>query len=430
MENRPCHVSILMPIRNEPLEYVDEALETLSKWKFRDYVEIIILSDDPYETYKELVGHVTKWRSKGLNVYVVWRSWPRGFRTGALNTGLWFSRGRYVYVMDVDSRVDEDFIWRAVEVMEKDPSVYAVVARWCGRNRDSRVAEAIASSMEFVVDSLFRGRSASKLPVYPLGTGTLYRSSYLKYVLNGWDEDRLMDDLEIGCRIMGLNGRIVYLDEYCVYVEVPRRYNSLRIQQERWVYGATDVAITRFKHLIRSKQPWYAKFDALYYLLQYLPAITTLIGYLLLSIVIYYERYDVLARYWFIGIPWIVFAATYVKCFLNSLRKRGYSLWRALVNLGRASALTTTLSPVFTEAFFKSISRIKMEYKRTPKGRYEALISGFRFPLEFLTGLFFIVYAVHLITSKLYFSGGWFLTYSLGYVYSMIRWGRELFTRQ
>ncbi len=420
-------VSVILPVRKEPLEYIDEALKSIYDWGLGGNVEVIIVSDDPYEYYLKIDKLAQKWKTKGLNVYVIWRRYPRGFKAGALNTALWFSRGKYVYVMDVDSRVSRDFIVTASNILRENNKVVAVVARWHGRNRDTRIAEAISASMKVVVDSIYRGRSALGLPVYPLGTGTLYKAGFLKNVLHGWDEERyLAEDLEIGCRIMGLGGGILFLDSHKVSLDVPRKYSSFVVQQERWVSGAVDVLLTRLKYILKSPQPWYAKLDLIWYLLQYFPAISTLLGALILMVTLAIAPYDVLRLYWYLGLPWVVLAGVYGRFYIESLRSEGYGLWRSVVNLGRSAAITTALTPVFTKAFFKSLFRIKMEFKRTPKGRYESIWRGLRFPYEALIGIMAFLYSIYLLIGGLSYTGGWFLIYSLGYIYSVIRWWREI----
>ncbi len=420
-------LSIIIPIRKEPIELLDEALQNIHELGYSS-IEVIIVSDDPIERVDEIKSVVYKWKKKGLKIQFIWRSFPRGFRTGALNDGLFLSRGKYVYVMDVDSRIDKLFFRKAINMMRKDEKVAAVVARWEGKNYDTRLSEAISSSMKFVVDSLYRGRSALNLPVFPVGTGTLFRAYVLKHILNGWDEERIQDDLEIGSRIMYHGYKIMYIDSCKVLVEVPRRYKSLRVQQERWAYGSTDVAIARIKHILLSKLPWYAKLESMNYLLQYMPAVLSFIGFILLSIGVLYEHIDYMKMYWYLGMPWLITASIYGYYYVDSLKQRGYSTWRSIVNLGRSAAVTTALTPTFMKAVLKALLRIKVKYKRTPKGKYEAKgIGKLRFPSELVFGLvilalgFITVFYMHIL-----YTGLWIVTYSLGYLYTCLRWFEDI----
>ncbi len=420
-------LSIIIPIRKEPIDLLDEALHNI--WVLGiSPIEVVIVSDDPFEYIEKIKGVVQKWKNKGLNIQFIWRSFPRGFRTGALNDGLFVSKGKYVYVMDVDSRIDGLFFKKAISIMEQDEKVAAVVARWEGKNQDTRLSEAISSSMKFVVDALYKGRSALGLPVFPVGTGTLFRASILKNVLNGWDEDRIQDDHEIGSRIMYHGYKIIYIDSCKVLVEVPRRFKSFRIQQERWAYGTTDVAITRIKHILFSKLPWYAKLESMNYLLQYIPAIMTFIGFILLSISVLYDHRDYMRTYWFLGLPWLITASIYVYYYIDSLKQRGYSIHRSIVNIGRSAAVMVALTPTFIKSVLKALLRIKVKYKRTPKGKYEIRnIGKYRFPIELVFGTIILLIGFVMIfhTHALY-TGLWTIIYSLGYLYTCLRWFEDI----
>lgn len=418
-------LTIVIPVRNEPIDYIIKRLEEISNWRVKGRVDVVIVSMDPYDYYLNIKKVIEEFNKRGLNVYIIWRNTVEGYKARSLNIALWFSNTKYFYLMDVDSVVEPGFIETACKIMESDQSVVAVVGKWYGLNRDTRIAQAIASSIDFLTETIYKGRYVSKLPVYPLGTGTIYRRDYLTK-LDGWDENRLLDDLEIGCRIVSKGGRMVYLDEYTIGVEVPRKYTSLATQQERWVYGAIDVLLTRFKHIWSSPQSILGKIDMTMYLLQYLPSITTLLGALLLALAIPFIKTDIIAKYWFIGIAWIILVAIYGKCYVSALLNRNYSIKESLINIGRSSVLLITLSPVFLKSFFKRIMGFRMEFKRTPKGIYDKSIFKYRFPYEFLIGFSFFIYSIFLLVNRIVYTSLWFLTYSFPYIYASIRWRKEI----
>lgn len=419
-------VSIIIPVRKEPIELIHDALQHIYNWDIRKHVEVIIISDDPRKNLPDIKKLIYSWRQRGLNVHLIWRAEPKGYKSGALNVALYASRGKYVYIMDVDSRLSPSFIVKAAGIMMKNKNVAAVVARWTGKNRDTRIAEAVCVSMKFIVDSLYRGRSALNLPVFPVGTGTLFDAVFLKDELRGWDEERVQDDMEIGCRIMRRGKEIVFLDNEVVYVEVPRRFKSLRVQQERWAYGSADAAIARFKDILRAPLPWYAKLEAFNFLLQYLPAFLALIGFFLVAPISYSLNFDFFRAMWFMGIPWFVAVGLYVRYYVRSLKDSGFSTWRSLVNLGRSSAITVLLTPSISYALIKAFLRIKMEFKRTPKGKYEHIISSYRVPVEIILGIIILITGLMLVLNGIIYTGLWCLFYSTGYIYGIYRWGKEL----
>ncbi len=415
-------VSVIVPVRKEPTDLLDDALGYLSRM---NDVEVIVASDDPPERLGELLGLVERWRRRGLNVLLLWRRRPRGFRTGALNDGLRLSSGRYIYVMDVDSRIDPGFFDEAAAYI--DEGAAAVVARWSSRGYDNRLSEALTASMEYIVDSIYVGRSSLGLPVFPVGTGTLYDKRFLLDELGGWDEARLQDDMEIGARIMYTGRRIIYLDHRRVRLDVPRRLRSLRIQQERWAYGATDAAIARLRHILFSPQPFYARIEALTFLLQYTPMLLTLIGFIVIAAVTPLLHIDPFSRYWYIGLPWLAAAALYVYSFTDCLARKGWPRKRALVNLGRIAAATTSLTPTVSRAILRALARRPFVYRRTPKGSYEARGGrARRTPWELIIGLAAVAAAPVLLASGAPYTAAWSITYSLGYLYSFARWREDI----
>lgn len=418
-------LTIVIPVRNEPIEYISKRLEEISSWRINGKVDVLIISMDPYQYYMDLKKIAEKYREHGLNTYVFWRNTIEGYKAKSLNIALWFSNTKYLYVMDVDSVIEPSFIETSIKLMENNPDIVAVVGRWCGLNRDTRIAESVASSMDFLTETIYKGRYASGLSVYPLGTGTIYRRDFL-IKLNGWDENRLLDDLEIGCRIVSKGGRVVYLDNFIIGVEVPRKYSSLSIQQERWVYGAFDVLLTRFKHILHSPQSILGKIDMYMYLTQYLPSIALFLGAVLLAIVTFFNKIDVFSKYWFLSIAWLVLLFTYGKCYISALHSRRYSIRRSLINLGRSGVLLVILTPVFLKSFIKRMLGLKMEFKRTPKGVYDKLITRYRLPIEFLIGFSFFIYSIFLLVNRVIYTGLWFLTYSTPYIYALTKWWKDV----
>ncbi len=419
-------VSFIVPVRNEPLEYVEKLLEYIGSFKLSEY-EVIIVSDDDETVKEELFRRLHEWRDKGYNAWLIWRKHPEGFKSGALNTGLYASIGEYVFPLDVDCRPEKCLLGKSIGLMEKNPSVVGVVGRWEPLNLGDRLSQAIGLSMKVMVETLFKGRSALGLSVFPLGTGTVFKSRPLKEELKGWDYERIQDDMEIGCRIIGKGYRVEYLDDCKAYVEVPSSYKSLRIQQARWAYGATDVFISRFRQLVTSPQRLLGKIESLIFLLQYLPAMLAFLGTIILVALSLITKTDYLMRYTYILIAWAVFQGIYgyvLYLKINSILKHK---WLTIVNLGRNAAVVTALTPYLSWSMLKAFLRVRITYKRTPKGVFEKAKSRARFPTEFVTGLVFLSVSTYLLLSGVVLTGLWVLLQSLGYLYVSHRWPGSVF---
>ncbi|MCY0868633.1 MAG: glycosyltransferase family 2 protein [Desulfurococcus sp.] len=418
-------ISFIIPVRREPVEYLDEAVRYVHSLGIPGY-EIIVVSDDDESVKQELYRRLDEWRRSGLNVWLVWRSMPVGFRTGALNTGLNLSNKDYIYVMDVDSRPEKCFFDNGVALLEGSEDTIAVVGRWEPLNTNSRLGEALGYSMKFIVNAIYRGRSSLGLSVFPLGTGTLYKTRVLKNVLGGWDQERLQDDMEIGSRIIYHGFNIVYLDSCAIYVENPSTYKALRIQQSRWAYGAADTLVSRFKHIVASRQRLLGKIEALFFLSQYIVPSLVFLGTLVLAVYTLVNPVDILARYLYLITALLLAEGLFGWFYYKSIREYNSSAWRTLVNMGRASAVTTALSPYYFYNTIKAILRIKVKYARTPKGAYQWEYKRLRIPWEIIIAVFFAASSVWCLMHGVVVTGLWILVNTLGYAYVAYRWPRDV----
>ncbi|MGB9828121.1 MAG: glycosyltransferase [Thermosphaera sp.] len=311
--------------------------------------------------------------------------------------------------------------------MEKNPSVVGVVGKWEPLNIDDRLSQAIGLTMKVMVETLFKGRSVLGLSVFPLGTGTIFKSKPLKEELRGWDVERIQDDMEIGCRIIGKGYRIEYFDDCKAYVEVPSSYKGLRIQQARWAYGATDVFMSRFKQLVKSPQRLLGKIESLMFLLQYLPAMLAFFGTIILATLYSLTKIDYLLMYYYVFVAWIGFQGVYGYILYSKINAVLNNKWAAIVNLGRNAAVVTALTPYLSWSMIKAFLRMKITYKRTPKGVFERAGSRARVPVEFITGSAFFTVSIYLLFSGAVLTGLWVLLQSLGYLYVSYRWPGSVF---
>lgn len=424
-ESRAENVSFILPVRKEPLDYLENAIRYVGSLGIPGY-EVIVVSDDDAEDKNALFKLIEKLREEGLNVWLLWRSNPRGYRTGALNDGLYLAVGDYIYILDVDSRPEKCFFDYAVAMLNEHPDYIGVVGRWEPLNTDTRVSEALALGMRFLTRVLYRYRSYAGLFTFPLGTGTLYKAKLLKGLLGGWDEKRIQDDMEIGARIMHHGLKVAYLDKCAIRVENPGTYKSYRIQQSRWSYGALDAAISRFKSIAKSKYPVHVRIEALLYLLQYMPQTLMFIGTLLLALLTPFTSVDYMVMALPLILLWVITLVAYTYC----MYREGYwgtSLWNFAVLSGRLSALSMAVSPYVAASSVKALLRLSETYKRTPKGTYQKMYLSLRVPWELLFGTLFGVLGTYALIRGLFFTAAWLLLCSAGFLYTVYRFPRDVF---
>ncbi|MCC6053391.1 MAG: glycosyltransferase family 2 protein [Desulfurococcaceae archaeon] len=419
-------ISFILPVRNEPLDYVERAIKRICELRVPGQ-EIIVVSDDDPVMKNEILEVVSRAQSSGCNVWFIWRSVPRGARTGAVNVGLFASRNPYVYIVDVDTYPERCFIDLAVSILESSSEYACVVGRWEPLNYESRLSAALAAGLKYMTTVLYRARSRLGLYTYPLGTGTLFNSSVLKNTLGGWDERRVQDDMEIGARIMHSGLRVAYIDDCAIYVENPSSYRAFRVQQYRWAYGALDTAISRAKQILCSKYPLIVRLDAFFYLLQYTPQVLAFIGGFLLATVTLTKPLD----YVLVAFPLlVVYAGSMLLHSLVLYRETlsaTQSTWDAVTQMGRLAAVTSAISLYTLLGTLRALFRIKTEYKRTPKGVHQRLYSQLRVPWELLLGLVFLASSAIAVLSKAYITAIVLLLHAATYLYILARYPRDVF---
>lgn len=417
-------ISFIMPVRKEPLEYIVESARYIKSLDLGRY-EIILVSDDDSSLRERLLELVSKLREEGVNIWLLWRSRARGFRTGALNDGLRVAKYRYIYVVDVDSRPHKNLLLSGKCILRRSPRVVAVVGRWEALNKHARISQALNLALKYFVNVLYRARSRAGLYIFPLGTGTLYDAHVLKHEMHGWDENRIQDDVELGTRLMHRGFSIVYIDEFPVFIENPNTYRAFRVQQSRWAYGALDALIARINHILKSPYSVFARIDAILYLAQYIPPALLFLASLVIpcAMLIYSVEPFFLKL---LIVSWLVANVIYGVIVNNTVNEKIDS-WSRLVQLGRLAAITMSASPYIARGVFKALIRSRESYRRTPKGIFETARERLRIPWELFLALFFSATGFLLLINGWLFSSLWLLLNAICYAYVVIRFPRDVF---
>lgn len=418
-------VSIIVSMKNEPLDKVETLVKNFLSSKLSAHGELIAVSHDDYDYYLKIKEVVDRAKGSATNVILMWREGGRGYKAGAINAALWLARNDYVFVVDIDSVFKEDFIYRAVDLLENDPKLVAVTSRWRGLNCDTRVAEALWYIMEFEVNTLYRGRNTLGLPVFTLGAGTVYRRDFMRHVLKGWSEDNIVEDIDAGLRIMMSGYKTAYIDDQEILVEVTRKISSLKIQQERWVYGAIYTFKKYLTRLLRSPLNPFVKLELSLYLNQYLASALFFIGVIFISIFSIATGKDLVAKNFYLFIVWAASFTVFSACLAHVIYSSTRNLWKTLVILGRAGIIHNYLSYVFLKSATRCLLGLRLEFRRTPKGEFERRLIAKPTSEAFLVALF-ITLSFILITYKMIYAAGLSLMYALTYVYPYLR-GRESF---
>jgi len=237
-ENSKDHksFSFIIAEKNEREETISQLLKNLLDIDYDDY-EIVIVSDDPPEIFKKKYQ-----KYKDLQrVRVVNRTNPKGKKAGALNYGVSMAKKEYLVFLDIDGRVDKDFLKK---LSEYDFDILALRIKIY--NAQTYVQKYYKEFTEKVMDSLFKARYYLGLPIFPNGSALCIKKDTL-IRLGGWKENLITEDLELGIRAFLKGYKIKYTDNIIVNSLAPFTLNDLYSQIQRWSYGSAQLFFTSLK---------------------------------------------------------------------------------------------------------------------------------------------------------------------------------------
>lgn len=188
--------------------------------------------------------------------------------------------------------------------------------------------------------------------------------------------------------------------------------------------GSIEVLTRRFKDIMSKSLTIKQKIDILIFLLQYVPIALTFLAALALAIfsfagVIYgvpdYLRTPVIFL-------WMVSLSIYGYNFVKNALKQGFKLIEALRSLGKISSYTVAISPFILIGLISGL-REHRKYVVTPKGVKVQTTIGY--PIAAF-GIVFLVSALIYLVHSAWITGLWLLYYSMGYIFTVATFKREV----
>jgi cellulose synthase/poly-beta-1,6-N-acetylglucosamine synthase-like glycosyltransferase len=147
-------VAIHLPIYNE-LYVVGRLISScvgVARQYGLDKVRIYVIDDSNDETRAEIDRIVTAYSAQGVQFRVIRRGSREGFKAGALQSALSVTEEKYVAIFDADLSPPPNFLDRTVSILEHDPAVGLVQARWAHLDRNHNL---ITRSLAIGVDAHF-----------------------------------------------------------------------------------------------------------------------------------------------------------------------------------------------------------------------------------------------------------------------------------
>ena len=363
-------VTVQLPIYNEA--YVARrVIEAAAALDYpTDRLEIQVLDDSTDETVSIVDAVASEVRRAGVDIVVLRRDERRGYKAGALATGLAAARGELIAVFDADFVPPADFLRRAVPHLLPGPGddVGFVQGRWGHINADhswlTRL-QAAAIDAHFLVEQASRGARGHWFNFN--GTAGVWRAEAI-VDSGGWHHDTLTEDLDLSYRAHLRGWRGVYLPDLVVPAELPVEVTGFRRQQRRWARGSVECARKLLGPLWRSPAALGVKVQATLHLLAYT------VHLLLLLLILTYPFVALAA--WEVGVPpWLAILGTVLApasvaplaFLLVGQAVQGPLGWRRVLTVLGLIVFGAGLMLNTAQAVLGIVTRPTPVFRRTPK---------------------------------------------------------------
>ncbi len=238
-------VTIQLPVYNDPV--VGRCIKTCLNLDYpKDRYEIVVADDSTDEKTKKIIDSF-----KG-KIKIVRRNNRKGFKAGALNNAMKYSRGEIIVVFDSDWVPPKNFLKRIVKPFLADNKIAGVQGRIKVINKDLNLVTKFASALLLAYYRIWVPLQHKAGATYLGGTAMALRRDVLEEV-GGWNENSLTEDADLTVNLLKRGYKILYMGDLKAGGEVPYNLFHFLKQQARWAYGQARVFVEHWRDILFSK---------------------------------------------------------------------------------------------------------------------------------------------------------------------------------
>lgn len=252
-----------------------------------DKFEIIIVDDSTDETIQILRDYERRYYPK---IRVIHRPERVGYKAGALNEALKYSRGEFILVLDADSIVEPNFLRKTIPLLLADKQLGFVQ----GRVRYINVGQSWLTRAFALINDWYAVFSQSALSscgmiMSFIGHGGVLRRKAIEDV-GGWLSDTIAEDMDIAYRLQLRGWKAVFAEDAISLEEVPPRYYPAVKRFRRYIRGGIENLIKHGKQVLQCRElSVLGRFEALIqlsysltYLFTFIMVVLTALAYMLI----------------------------------------------------------------------------------------------------------------------------------------------------
>ncbi|HET9699036.1 MAG TPA: cellulose synthase family protein [Terriglobales bacterium] len=424
-------VTIQLPIFNEQF-VIDRLVDAVCKMNYpREKLEIQVLDDSTDETTEVAKNVCDRYAAMGYPVTFIHRTNREGFKAGALQNGMAYSKGEFIAIFDADFAPPEDWIMKVIHHF-REPNIGMVQTRWTHLNRHYSFlteVEAILLDGHFVLEH--GGRSRSNVFFNFNGTAGMWRRKAIEDA-GGWQHDTLTEDTDLSYRSQLKGYKFLYLQDVECPAELPIEMTAFKTQQARWAKGLIQCAIKDLPFVLKDKTiSKREKLEAWYHLTANIsyPLMIILSTLLLPAMIIRF--YQGTFQMLYIDLPLFMASTFSISSFyLVSQKELHPKRWyRTFLYLPFLMSLGIGLTITNTKAVLEALVGKQTAFARTPKYRVvtkkdKAKASKYRKRLGFVPyielaiGTYFAMTVWYAISNENYITVPFLILFVVGYWYT------------
>jgi cellulose synthase/poly-beta-1,6-N-acetylglucosamine synthase-like glycosyltransferase len=237
--------SIIVPVKDEE-SVVSRILDSLADLHYPvDKFEVVLVDDGSVDGTTEICKTFADLHEN----FSFFRKSVSGGKASAVNFGWKRCIGDVIAVFDADNVPSNDILAKAAEYLV-DPGVAAVQGRIHSINAgENMLTQFMAYEDAVWSEAVLRGKEVLGLFVPLRGCCQFIRRDVLEG-MGGFDEDSLVEDMEISARLVEDKQRIKYAPDLHVWQENPSGLKGFLRQRVRWSRGYMEVAV-KYGRLLR-----------------------------------------------------------------------------------------------------------------------------------------------------------------------------------
>ena len=217
----------------------------------RDKMEIIVVDDSTDETINILREYERRYYPR---IKVIHRGRRDGYKAGALNEALRYSKGEFILILDADSIPEQDFLKKTIPLFFTNGRLGFAQGRPKYLNEDeSWLTKTFALINDWFAYFTQASLSRQGMVMSFIGHAGVFRRRALEDA-GGWMSDTITEDMDMAYRLQLKGWEATYVEDAVSLEEVPPSYYASMVRFKRHLKGPLQNLIKHGGAVIKHRR--------------------------------------------------------------------------------------------------------------------------------------------------------------------------------